>query len=90
MGLEQRFGFQTTQAVDLISGGVKINALPEQASAVINHRIEVTVSTADAVRRWRGETGQGKLTFKDGMGRDVVVPVSFRGLAQALDALAKQ
>ena len=50
MTREQRFGFQTTQAVDLISGGVKINALPEQASAVINHRIEVTASTAD-VRR---------------------------------------
>ena len=29
----------TTQAVDLIGGGVKINALPEQAWAVINHRI---------------------------------------------------
>lgn len=28
-----------TQAVDLISGGVKVNALPERASAVINHRI---------------------------------------------------
>lgn len=47
-------------------------------------------STADAVRHWRGETGQGRLTFKDGIGRDVVVPVSFRGLAQALDALSKQ
>lgn len=46
----QRFGFQTTQAVDLISGGVKINALPEQATAVINHRIDVTSSTAQ-VRR---------------------------------------
>ncbi|CDU22994.1 probable CPS1-Gly-X carboxypeptidase YSCS precursor [Sporisorium scitamineum] len=43
----QRFGFQTTQAVDLISGGVKINNLPEQASAVINHRIDVTSSTSD-------------------------------------------
>nr|CDI56321.1 probable CPS1-Gly-X carboxypeptidase YSCS precursor [Melanopsichium pennsylvanicum 4] len=47
MSREQRFGFQTTQAVDLISGGVKINALPEQASAVINHRIDVTSSTSD-------------------------------------------
>ena len=48
------------------------------------------VSTADAVKRWRGESGEGKLTFKDAVGRDVVVPVSFRGLAQALDALARQ
>ncbi|TKY87705.1 hypothetical protein EX895_003286 [Sporisorium graminicola] len=47
MDRNQRFGFQTTQAVDLISGGVKINNLPEQASAVINHRIDVTSSVAD-------------------------------------------
>lgn len=31
----------TTQAVDLIEGGVKVNALPERASAVINHRIAI-------------------------------------------------
>jgi Gly-Xaa carboxypeptidase len=29
----------TTQAIDLVSGGVKTNALPEQAWAVVNHRI---------------------------------------------------
>lgn len=45
----QRFGFQTTQAVDLIAGGVKINALPEQATTVVNHRIDVYSST-DEVR----------------------------------------
>ena len=32
---------QTSQAVDLISGGVKINALPEKVYTVINHRIAV-------------------------------------------------
>jgi Gly-Xaa carboxypeptidase len=31
----------TTQAIDLIRGGVKVNALPESAWAVINHRISV-------------------------------------------------
>ncbi|THU99095.1 carboxypeptidase S [Dendrothele bispora CBS 962.96] len=30
---------RTTQAVDLVEGGVKVNALPEKASVVINHRI---------------------------------------------------
>lgn len=47
---EQKNDFVTTQAVDLISGGVKINALPEQASIVINHRINVeqNVSTVRA------------------------------------------
>lgn len=31
----------TTQAIDLVHGGVKVNALPERAYAVINHRISV-------------------------------------------------
>lgn len=46
----QLFSFTTTQAVDLISGGVKVNALPEQANVVINHRIDVG-SSVEAVRR---------------------------------------
>ncbi|KAL4243807.1 peptidase M20A family protein [Abortiporus biennis] len=29
----------TTQAVDIIEGGIKTNALPERASAIVNHRI---------------------------------------------------
>jgi Gly-Xaa carboxypeptidase len=29
----------TTQAIDLVGGGVKTNALPEQAWGVVNHRI---------------------------------------------------
>ncbi|KAF9016901.1 carboxypeptidase S [Hymenopellis radicata] len=37
----------TTQAIDLINGGVKTNALPEQAWAVVNHRIS-TLSSIDA------------------------------------------
>ncbi|KIK60455.1 hypothetical protein GYMLUDRAFT_168042 [Collybiopsis luxurians FD-317 M1] len=41
---------RTTQAVDLISGGVKINALPERAEAVINHRI-AEHSTAQEVKK---------------------------------------
>ena len=43
----------------------------------------------DPAKRLRGEAGQGRLTYKDGMDRDVTLPVSFRGLAQALEALAK-
>lgn len=31
----------TTQAIDLVHGGVKVNALPERAYAVVNHRISV-------------------------------------------------
>jgi Gly-Xaa carboxypeptidase len=29
----------TTQAIDLVQGGVKANVLPEEAWALINHRI---------------------------------------------------
>lgn len=36
--------FTTTQAVDIIYGGVKINALPEEATALINHRIDANLN----------------------------------------------
>ncbi|EGN96601.1 hypothetical protein SERLA73DRAFT_184690 [Serpula lacrymans var. lacrymans S7.3] len=39
----------TTQAIDLIQGGVKTNALPEQAWAVVNHRIS-TESSIDELK----------------------------------------
>jgi Gly-Xaa carboxypeptidase len=40
-GLEIKYLLQTSQAVDIISGGVKINALPERAQALVNHRVNV-------------------------------------------------
>ncbi|KAH9216714.1 carboxypeptidase [Leptodontidium sp. 2 PMI_412] len=40
-GPEIKYLLQTSQAVDIISGGVKINALPERAQAIVNHRINV-------------------------------------------------
>ncbi|CDO73270.1 hypothetical protein BN946_scf185008.g32 [Trametes cinnabarina] len=39
---------RTTQAVDLIEGGVKVNALPERAAAIVNHRI-VQESSVEAL-----------------------------------------
>ncbi|KZW02631.1 Zn-dependent exopeptidase [Exidia glandulosa HHB12029] len=41
----------TTQAIDLINGGVKVNALPEQVWAVINHRIATHSSVAELQHR---------------------------------------
>ncbi|KAG1881229.1 hypothetical protein F4604DRAFT_1678822 [Suillus subluteus] len=41
----------TTQAIDLIHGGVKVNALPEQAWAVVNHRISTQSSVTATKRR---------------------------------------
>ena len=43
----------------------------------------------EAIRRWRAQAGAGHLSFKDAAGRDVTIPLSFRGLPQALDAFAK-
>lgn len=41
----------TSQAVDLVGGGVKVNALPEKAWAVVNSRINVDSSTAELKER---------------------------------------
>ncbi|KAI0352323.1 carboxypeptidase S [Trametes cingulata] len=52
-GLLERFPeewgpvLRTTQAVDLVWGGVKVNALPERAGAVVNHRIVEDSSVAE-------------------------------------------
>lgn len=37
---ETRSMLGTTQAVDIVRGGVKINALPETVKAVVNYRID--------------------------------------------------
>jgi invasion protein IalB len=44
----------------------------------------------DLLKRWRAQTGAGRLTFKDARGQDVNLPISFNGLAPGLDALAKE
>ncbi|CCM02429.1 uncharacterized protein FIBRA_04528 [Fibroporia radiculosa] len=45
---------ETTQAIDIISGGVKSNALPENAMAVINHRIATDSSVSEVKERATG------------------------------------
>ncbi|KAK8864420.1 hypothetical protein IAR55_001668 [Kwoniella newhampshirensis] len=39
----------TTQAIDLISGGVKVNALPEYVEATVNYRISFTSSVNETL-----------------------------------------
>jgi len=43
----------------------------------------------DQLRRFRVATEQGRTIFADGSGREIALPFSFTGLAQALDALAR-
>jgi invasion protein IalB len=44
----------------------------------------------DMLKKFRGSSGTGKLTFADAGGHDISVPVSFSGFAQAFDALARE
>lgn len=44
----------------------------------------------DVVKAWRNSADRGRIAFKDGLGREIAVPISFRGLAPALDALTQQ
>lgn len=48
------------------------------------------VPSGDVLKAYRAATEPGRLAFKDAAARDVALPFSFRGLAQALDALAKE
>lgn len=49
-----KYLMQTSIAVDVIGGGVKVNALPERVSVTVNHRINVGESPADVF---------GKITY---------------------------
>jgi invasion protein IalB len=45
--------------------------------------------TDEDMRRLKGRETGGKITYKDAAERDTTIPLSWRGLAQALDALGK-
>ncbi|GEO98937.1 invasion associated locus B family protein [Methylobacterium haplocladii] len=44
----------------------------------------------DALKRWRAAGEPGRIVFKNAGGQDVAIPLSWRGLPQALDALVKE
>jgi invasion protein IalB len=43
----------------------------------------------ELLKRWRAQVGRGVIKIVDATGREVTIPFSFRGLAQALDALPR-
>ena len=43
----------------------------------------------DVLKKLYASEGAGKVTFKDAAGKDVSVPLSFKGFRQAFDALSK-
>jgi invasion protein IalB len=46
--------------------------------------------TDGVLEKWRALSAMGEMTFKTGNGQDATVPISFKGLARALDDFAKQ
>jgi hypothetical protein len=44
----------------------------------------------EAIGTFGAQTEPGRIVFKDAADREVALPLSFRGLAQALAALAKE
>ncbi len=44
----------------------------------------------EALRKFRSASSTGKLTFADAGGHAIAVPLSFKGFAQAFDALARE
>lgn len=46
--------------------------------------------SVDSLNRWRAREGGGRLMFKNGASQDLTMPISFKGLGRALDALAKE
>lgn len=42
-----KYLMQTSVATDLIEGGVKVNALPERTTSIVNHRVNIGEHTAD-------------------------------------------
>lgn len=49
---DMRYYFRTSQSVGKINGGVKINAIPELASTMVNLRLAVESSVADVQRHY--------------------------------------
>ncbi|BFZ57723.1 hypothetical protein PYCC9005_004776 [Savitreella phatthalungensis] len=49
-----RYLMATSVAVDVVDGGVKVNALPESAKAIVNHRIAIDSSSQDVRQKISG------------------------------------
>ncbi len=43
-----------------------------------------------AQKKWAALESQGRVGFKAGNGQDIVMPISFKGLKSALEALAQE
>ncbi|CAH02878.1 Gly-Xaa carboxypeptidase [Kluyveromyces lactis] len=62
--------FRTSQAVDIINGGIKANALPEVTSFLVNHRIDVTSSVKQTIDKDLAHADQVAKKYNLGLVRD--------------------
>lgn len=58
---------KTTQAIDLINGGVKANALPEQTNFLVNHRVDLHSSVNETVQKDLSIIKESALKFGYGL-----------------------
>ena len=79
-----------------LAAGVKLAAEGEQADITSNFShcvptgcFAVTDLKENVVKKLRGLTTNGKFQFKDSTEREIAIPVSFKGFAEAYDALTK-
>ncbi|CAB11265.1 Vacuolar carboxypeptidase [Schizosaccharomyces pombe] len=49
-----RYFFETSIAVDVINGGVKVNALPEETTLAVNHRVDASKGLKQVYDRYGG------------------------------------
>lgn len=80
--LYTKYLFSTSQAADIIDGGSKSNALPEQVTVQINYRIDVGSSVDDVEQKVEGLVRQ--IAHKYGLGVD-----GFGAYQQGFDPVPK-
>ncbi|KAL6451957.1 CPS1 Carboxypeptidase S [Candida maltosa Xu316] len=76
---ETKFLITTSQAIDVIEGGVKSNALPEHVSIVVNSRIAVEETVDTVVNKIKGDLLEITKKFDLGLvvdGEEVVEPTA--------------
>lgn len=78
---------RTTQAVDIIHGGVKSNALPELTTFVVNHRIDITSSVNETLEHDLSIARSVALQLNYGLSLDgkVIIPETTNGLIEIFE-----
>lgn len=80
---------RTSQAVDIIRGGVKSNALPEVTSFLVNHRVDINSSVRETVEKDLEHVKEVAAAFGLGVTLDgmTIVPPSDEGYIEVVTQL---